>query len=337
MKIINIMLSNSDMPFGTEKVAYKHTEMFLEKGHEVLFIHKNNYDTNQIKKHKNLSFFQMKNKGFINLFKARFFIKKWRPDVIFVHNFFSRLRFIGVGIAPMIGIAHLERFKSLKNYEGVISLRPDSVEKAVSEGVKKNKIAVIPNTCNLSGVVKKKKIGKIPVIGAIGRLNSEKNFSTLIKALGLLKIKKIKFKAVLAGFGSYENELRKLVKKEKIEKEFKFLGFENDPKKFYEKIDIFCVPSSFEPFGLVLLEAMFCSKAIVASSVISFQQILDKKSGILSETFSPESFSKNLEKLIANPKKSVKMGDEARKRYDKNYSSKIVYEKLIEFIRKLKI
>ncbi|MDD5114389.1 MAG: glycosyltransferase family 4 protein, partial [Methylobacter sp.] len=270
----------------------------------------------------------------LSLIKMRFFIKKWQPDVIFVHNFFSRTRFGGAGLAPMIGIAHLEKFWSMKTYEAVISLRPDSVALAKKQGIADDKLFVIPNTCNLTkSFPTKKKWPDVPVIGAIGRLSDEKNFATLIRACALLKRQNIPFRLVLAGSGAQENELKSLVKKEGLENLVTFLGFVKDAATFYQSIDVFCVPSSFEPFGLVLLEAMFSSKPIVASSVISFQQILTDETGLLSETRSPESFAKNLEWTLSNPEKAIQMGRNARGHYDKNYAPDVLYKKLMGMVK----
>ncbi|MBN2779531.1 MAG: glycosyltransferase family 4 protein [Alphaproteobacteria bacterium] len=331
------MLSNCDVPFGTEKVAYKYTDLFLKQGHEVLFVHKNIYDQNNVdKKHPKLTFLQMKNKGVLGLMRARLFLRRWKPDVIIVHNFFSQMRFVGFGIAPMIGIAHLEKFKSMRTYEGVVSLRPDSVERAISQGVPESKISVIPNTCNLTGKIRQKPWGKLPVIGSMGRLSPAKNVSTLIKALGILKRKGSLFKAVLAGQGEDRPDLEALVKTEGLEKDVAFLGFVQDSKTFYESIDIFCVPSLFEPFGLVVLEAMFAKKPIVASSVTSFQQILANKTALLSDTMSAASFAKNLDWMLKNPKEAKAMADRAHERYQNNYSEEIVYKKLMTLIEKIK-
>ncbi len=126
------------------------------------------------------------------------------------------------------------------------------------------------------------------------------------------------------------------VKKEGLENLVTFLGFVTDASTFYQSIDVFCVPSSFEPFGLVLLEAMFSSKPIVASSVISFQQILTGETGLLSETLSPESFAKNLEWALSNPDKAIQMGQNARAHYDKNYASDVLYEKLMGMVKTVK-
>lgn len=330
------MLSNCDVPFGTEKVAYKYTDLFLKQGHDVLFIHKNAYDPNNVdKSHSNLTFFRMKNKGILSLMRARLFLRRWKPDVIIVHNFFSQMRFVGFGIAPMIGIAHLEKFKSMRTYEGVVSLRPDSVERAISQGIKKSQVTVIPNTCNLALPIRQSAWRNPPVIGALGRLSPAKNFPTFIKALGLLKRQGLDFQVVLAGQGEDREMLETLVQQEGLEQQFSFLGFVQDAKTFYESIDIFCVPSQFEPFGLVVLEAMLSKKPIVASSVPSFQQILANKTALLSETLSPDSFAKNLACALKSPADAKAMAEKAYARYEKNYSEDVIYDKLMLLIKKI--
>lgn len=338
MRIVNIMLSSSAIPFGTERVAYKYTDLFLKQGHEILFVYKNNYDLDFIDaKNKKLSLCQIPRKNLWALLKLRFFLWRWKPDVIFVHNFFSRMRFVGFGIAPMIGIAHLGKFRPMKSYEGAVAFRKDLAEKAFQEGVSKEKIFSIQNTCNIKKNPKVKAFRKIPLIGALGRFSGEKNFDTFLKALGILKRRKVKFKCILHGAGGDEEKLKSIAKKEGLLRDISFPGFTNDIEKFYDTIDIFCIPSRIEFFSLAILEAMHMQKPIVASDIENFKEVLpSQKFGLCSKVESPESFAKNLKFLIQNPQKAVEMGKNARKRYDTHYAEDVIYEKLMKMIKKVK-
>ena len=65
--------------------------------------------------------------------------------------------------------------------------------------------------------------------------------------------------------------------------ELEFSGWINNKQEFFSKIDIFCQPSHFEPFGLTIIEAMSYGKAVISTKCDGPVEILNtnKKNGIL--------------------------------------------------------
>ena len=88
----------------------------------------------------------------------------------------------------------------------------------------------------------------------VSRLVYEKGIHILIKAFK--KIKKQDYKLIIVGDGIYKKKLIKLVKSLKLQKKVIFTGWINNPDKFYLKSKLFILPSFFEGFGNVLIEAM---------------------------------------------------------------------------------
>jgi glycosyltransferase involved in cell wall biosynthesis len=74
-------------------------------------------------------------------------------------------------------------------------------------------------------------------------------------------------KLVFAGDGAQRAELEKEVAARRITNKVQFLGFVNQSQlpKLYKAADLMVIPSSYEPFGLVVNEAMLCGCPIVAS------------------------------------------------------------------------
>ncbi len=100
---------------------------------------------------------------------------------------------------------------------------------------------------------KKFEKNKILKIGFIGRLTEVKGCNILIKSLENLKIP---FKCFIAGEGPQKEYLIKLTKDLLLEKNIVFLGYAAK-ENFYPEIDIIVIPSIYESFGLVFLEAGF--------------------------------------------------------------------------------
>ncbi len=147
---------------------------------------------------------------------------------------------------------------------------------------------VIPNAIDISDAVEFKKLSSLKnkspiVIGAIGRLDRTKGFDLAIKALKkLTEISDQKFVLKIAGSGYFEPVLRNLVKELGLENEVEFLGWIKNKKAFFDQIDIFCLPSQNEPFGIVILEAMKFAKPIIATDADGPKEILiDKKDALI--------------------------------------------------------
>lgn len=84
-------------------------------------------------------------------------------------------------------------------------------------------------------------------------------------------------------------------------KNVSFMGFQN-PQEYYKKASIFCMTSSFEGFGIVLVEAMQHGAVPIAfNSYLSITDIIDDhKNGILIPPFDIENYVKELSKLMVD-------------------------------------
>jgi len=105
------------------------------------------------------------------------------------------------------------------------------------------------------------------IIGVIGRLSKEKGHIFLLQALAKIKNDFPDIKLLIIGDGDQHSKLVQFVKAHKLEHQVHFCGFQNDVSQFYRLIDIFVLPSLTEGIPLVLLEAMYFNKPIVATDV----------------------------------------------------------------------
>lgn len=119
-----------------------------------------------------------------------------------------------------------------------------------------------------------------------------------LKALKLLKDKKLKFKAKIIYPKYNTNILAKLfVKILGLEKNIEFLGFQKDMKSFYQSVDCIVMPSKEDSFGMVALEGMANGKISIVSSYAGASEIIDDgENGFVFDMSSPE---KNLMKKMS--------------------------------------
>lgn len=93
------------------------------------------------------------------------------------------------------------------------------------------------------------------VIGNIGRLHSQKNQLFLIEAFAkYLKINPNSY-LLIVGEGELRESLEAKVKELQIESKVIFTGYQSDVTKYYQAMDLFCLPSIYEGLGIVGIEA----------------------------------------------------------------------------------
>ena len=109
-----------------------------------------------------------------------------------------------------------------------------------------------------------------------GRLVSEKGFQDAIAALPLLRRDEPDAAVALAGEGWYEPALRKATARAGVEDRVRFLG-RLEPGALaahYRAADLVVMPSRYEPFGLVALEAMAAGRPLLAAAVGGLAELL---------------------------------------------------------------
>lgn len=93
------------------------------------------------------------------------------------------------------------------------------------------------------------------VVGNIGRMHSQKNQIFLLKIFRALTKKHPEFTLLLIGEGYLFDYLNSIVKKEKMEKKVLFVKNTNQVRGFLSAMDVFVLPSIYEGFPIVGVEA----------------------------------------------------------------------------------
>lgn len=169
------------------------------------------------------------------------------------------------------------------------------------------------------------------IIGNAGRFVKQKNHSFLIQLASKLKVENINFKLLLAGSGKLETETRTLAKQLNVEDKIIFTGFVANITDFMESIDIYILPSLWEGFGYVLVEAMLHKKPVIAFNLSSNPEIIaDKKTGFLTDPNNFEEVTEKIKLLATNQELREKMGMDGEKRV----KSLFIIERVVEEIEK---
>lgn len=190
-----------------------------------------------------------------------------RPDVIIAHA--NRAYVIGnranAGVFPLVAVAHNYSTSRFAKTKALFTTTNDLTQHLIAQGVPSDRIHLIPNMVRCHGLPHRGDRNNPPVIGSMGRFVAKKGFDIYLEALSLLKDRGYKFRALLGGQGAEDSRLRALSTRLGLDDILTFTGWVEDKRKFYSGIDIFCLPSLHEPFGIVLLEAFTFGTPVVSS------------------------------------------------------------------------
>ena len=136
----------------------------------------------------------------------------------------------------------------------------------------------------------------------VGRLVYEKGAHVLINAIPKI-IAGINAKFVIVGSGYMRDQLLNIVKSMGLEHKVLFAGFVDDETllRLQSCADVSVVPSLFEPFGIVALEAMAAKSAVVVSDIGGLAEIVDHDvTGVKVYPNNPESLAWGVTKVLTN-------------------------------------
>jgi len=335
MKILNIMLSRD---LGGIQQAFLDYNKFIESSGNVAISvtatgAKINAAISSDFKLPNLLSFDP-----FSILALRRIIKTEKPEIIIAHgkraiNFALYARMFLKHKVVVIGVAHNYWYKPLLKCDYIFSITQHLKEFLVVKGAGDEKIFVMPNVIDINSYkFSDKKPSKTIRIGVLARLIHKKGVDVFIKALSLLKHDKIQFKATIGGSGEDLEALKKLAKD--LDVEIDFAGWVQDKDKFFKNIDILCLPSRHEPFGIILLEAALSKTAIITTRSEGPVEIFtDKKEARFVDIESPEQIAENIIYLSENENELKKLAESAFLRVTQNYDIKSSAERLKKIIK----
>src|SRR3989339_145227 len=105
------------------------------------------------------------------------------------------------------------------------------------------------------------------VVGHVGRLTPEKNHITILQACFQLLKQHSSMHLVIIGDGPEKNKLEAFCQENSIDNRVHFLGVRTDVRECMKAMDVFILPSLFESYGMVALEAQDAGTRLMASNI----------------------------------------------------------------------
>ncbi len=162
-----------------------------------------------------------------------------------------------------------------------------------------------------------------PIIVYVGRIVAEKGVQVLVDAAPDVSRDLGGARFVVAGTGSYASEVRYRAEERGIAENFIFTGYVSDDERdrLYEVADVAVIPSLYEPFGIVALEAMARGCPVVASDTGGLSEVIQPhETGILTRPGDAGSLSWGLVHTLQHPDWASERARNARLQVERVYN-----------------
>ncbi len=260
-----------------------------------------------------------------------------------LHTYHSlgAVKYRSVNTIPLIAKTRLRvEKKCLETADTVIATSPQEAEHMRSLLSNKGNVIVIPCGTNIDcfGSVNRDegraKIGVSPdtkIVMYAGRFDERKGIETLVRAIAKDRFKRHEnLRLIIVGGstpgesdGIEKNRIAEIVKEVGIENITQFAGRveHEELAYYYAAADVCVVPSHYEPFGLVAIEAMASRTPVIASNVGGLKfSVVNGETGLLVPPQDEVAFAEAIDSLLSDQQWRQKLGTNARTRVEAKFS-----------------
>jgi glycosyltransferase involved in cell wall biosynthesis len=284
-------------------------------------------------------------------------LKKKQPlKQVHTYHSLGAVKYKSVTTIPMIASTRLAVEKALlETAERVVATSPQEQDHMRSLVSTKGNIDIIPCGTDIHRFGSWTKESARATLGIdqdekvvfyVGRFDPRKGIETLVRAVGQSKLRGQEKLKLIIGGGSRPGQSDG-IERDRIEGIVAELGmsdFTIFPGRlgddilpaYYAAADVCVVPSHYEPFGLVAIEAMASGTPVVASDVGGLQfTVVPEETGLLAAPKDEADFADAIDRILSNPDWRDQLGKGARARVESKFSWDGVAHQLSDLYTKL--
>jgi glycosyltransferase involved in cell wall biosynthesis len=256
----------------------------------------------------------------------------FRIDLVHAHDWMTAAGGVAMGRMlnrPVVLTIHLPQvatgYLALENvgllYSNVVIANSEAVRAELSEReLDGTRLVVIPNGVDLARYTPGDQAPNPMQILYVGRLVPQKGVDVLLRAFSAVLRRHPDATLLIAGDGEQGLYFQRLARFLGVRQQITFLGWRSHTElaALYQSSAVVAVPSRYEPFGLVALEAMASGRPVVAGRVGGLAEIIeDEVSGYLTEPGDHLDLAARLAALLSQPEQARATGVEARRRAER--------------------
>ena len=334
LTLIGKVKEKSGLSFNIEKGlrTYRYKNYNFIPKHQLMF---NIFDKRMEKLYKEV----VKNEGKVDVIHAQsslwggisaaYVAKKYNiPLVITEHSSVKRGQYVRESYYKRI-------VNSYKSADSIIAVG-NGLKKEIEELTSRKDIKVIGNLVDLSlfNIRNIKRENDEFIFFSVAFLEGEKGLDTLIKAFSM-RFNNEKVRLVIGGDGSQRQWLEGIAKNEGIENQVTFTGAlsREEVAEWMNKCDAFVLPSRYETFRVVYIEALASGKPVIGTFNGGAEDIVTKDVGILVNIDNIKELSDAMDYIRKNNKEY--QHDKLRKYCTEKFSANVIIKKIINVYKEV--
>lgn len=168
-----------------------------------------------------------------------------------------------------------------------------------------------------------------PVLGFVGQLDERKGIGVLLSAFAMILARLPETRLVLAGEGPLREMIESEVREKGWENNVVLPGFVDDVAAIMHAIDALVLPSYWEGFGIVIIEAMACRRPVITTNVSSMPEIVvEGQTGYLIPPGDSHALAERALALLTSEPLRARMGQAAQRRVVEHFSHEHMMDRL---------
>jgi glycosyltransferase involved in cell wall biosynthesis len=176
------------------------------------------------------------------------------------------------------------------------------------------------------------------LVTMVGSLTRRKGVDDLLRSASLIRDAVPTARYLLVGRGDQRRLLEEIVRRLDLTEHVRFLGFRRDVPEILNSSDVLVLPSHWEGFGLVTLEAMNAGLPVVGTRRGAIPEVVrNGETGLLVPPKDPEALATALIRLLSNPERARAMGraglSRLRREFDMEKAVRAHDELYVELLR----
>ena len=160
-------------------------------------------------------------------------------------------------------------------------------------------------------------------------MDERKGLGVLLSAFELIQQRLPEARLVLAGEGPLREMIESEIREQGWERSVLLAGFVDDAAAIMQAIDVLLLPSYWEGFGIVILEAMACGRPVITTNISSMPEIVDDgRTGYLIPPGATAALAERAVELLQNKSLRESMGRAGRARVAEHFSHDVMIDRL---------
>lgn len=223
---------------------------------------------------------------------------------------------------------------ALKRIKQVLGVSQSVCDEYKFRRILKDKFAVLPNVIDEKEIRQKAEEFAIkePIdLLFVGRLIAPKNPLLFLEIVKALVTQGRRVRAVMLGDGELRQACENYIAANHLENCVSLEGFVSNPYPYMKGAKLLVIPSTFEGFGLVAVEAMLLGTPVIGSPVGGLKDILIRTESPIART--KDEFISNITRLLNQPEASARQVQAAQKHLSSYVDLKHYKDQLAQYYR----